>query len=434
MKAEEPLKKLFSSSSKNTHYWVAFSGGLDSHVLLALCASLRLTHAIHLKAIHVNHKWHPDASLWEAHCQNVCKSLDVPLMVQSITLPSDGKNFEEEARNKRYQIFSDLLLPQDVLLTAHHQDDQAETVLLQLTRGSGLKGLSAMPFIKKFSKGFHARPLLASPRSELKNYAVEHGLQWIEDDSNFNDQFSRNYIRHHLMPRFEARWPSFAATISRTAAHCAEAEALLREFAEIQLKELSGFAAETLSIQKILFFSVPNQKLILRTWMQSRGVLLPNEKKLQSILNNVLHAARDARACVIFGNAMVKRYQDDLYLLSVIEKPFTEPLVWDLKKPLVLKNIGTLYAELNQGPGLLTSIENVSVRFRKGGEKIKLPGGKRHQLKKLFQSWQVPPWERNQVPLIYLKERLIAVAGFAIDPEFAAAPNHSGYHLKLLLD
>ena len=222
-------------------YWVAYSGGLDSSVLLSLFAELRRQLPIKLKAIHINHGLSPNASTWASLCATQCQSLQISYLERSVQVnANDGESIEEVARKKRYAVFAKCLEDGDILLTAHHQDDQAETFLLQLLRGAGVKGLAAMPQVKAFARGQHMRPLLEFSRSHLQAYAKERQLVWVDDESNLNLDFARNYIRHQLMPVLLQQWEGASDVIARSAAHCAEAQALLEEYALTDCEKVKG--------------------------------------------------------------------------------------------------------------------------------------------------------------------------------------------------
>lgn len=407
---------------ENKRCWLAFSGGLDSSVLLALCKNLGMD----VRAIHVNHGLSPHAKSWSSHCKKICEAYQVPFIECAISLDlKAGESLEEAARNKRYAVFSDQMQEEDVLLTAHHQDDQAETVLLQLLRGAGPKGLAAMPAIKPFAKGYHARPLLEFSRAQLQAYAKESGLSWIEDESNEDDSLSRNYIRREIMPRLKARWPAAHVSISRSAAHCAENQMLLEDFS--RQGDVKGSRENTLSVSKLLQVVVESQKHYLRTWIHGMKYPLPNARKMETILKTVLAASWDSSPRVEWGPVVLRRYRDDLYLLSRPEVVDTERLVeWKLDRELILANIGVLKTESRQGMGLRAEVSAVQVGFRKGGEVLESLRRGRRTLKNFFQEWGVLPWEREFTPLLYVGEKLIAVAGYWLHEDFAVKEGEVG--------
>lgn len=416
--------------------WIGFSGGMDSHVLLSLCHGLSRQLPVNFHVVHVNHGLSRHAQQWAGHCERVCREYGFAFTARELKLVHcAGDSLEAAAREARYQILAEILEQGDMLLTAHHQDDQAETLLLQLLRGAGPKGLAAMPQIKPFARGFHGRPLLAFPRESLREYAALKSLEWIEDESNENRQLSRNFIRHDIMPLLASRWPSAAETLSRSAANCAEAQSLLDDYAAGMYANCQGSKAGTLSAAKLLQFAPAQQRLVLRYWIRQCGHSVPDSRKIAGIQTDVLTAAWDRMPYISWGNIELRRYRDDLYLLArKAEAGLQDNYAWDLSVPLRLPGLGALRAVAVQGKGLRTDIHDVSVRFRQGGEIIDLPGRGRHTLKNLFHQQNVLPWERGRVPLIFAGDRLAAAVGYFIDREFAAGEAETGWEIKLERD
>ncbi|OGT48131.1 MAG: tRNA lysidine(34) synthetase TilS, partial [Gammaproteobacteria bacterium RIFCSPHIGHO2_12_FULL_38_11] len=408
----EAIRDFFLHHGIDKIYWLAFSGGVDSRVLLDLCCQIRSSFPLQLNAVHINHQLHPQAASWAKHCATVCQEYEVPFIEQIINIKNENAfSLEAIAREQRYGILADCIGENDILLTAHHQDDQAETLLLQLFRGAGVAGLSAMPTIKRFAKGYHARPLLAFSRSKINDYAKQHQLSWIEDTSNLNTTFTRNFIRHDVLTLVKSRWPSITETIARSASHCAEANELLEHFLFDIYQECKGSIENTLSVKKLLNIDLSKRKFVLRYWMKQFIDYLPNEKKLNTILNDVLNANQDRMPCVKWKNVALRRYRDDLYLTC--ESLFSHPdkINWDLKSPVDLQGVGRLYAVLVQGQGLVSSIDSVSIAFRKHTNR---------SLKKNFQSAHIPPWERERTPLIFIGEQLAAIPGYFTNRMYSA--------------
>lgn len=413
-------------------YSIAYSGGLDSHVLLHVCAELRKHYAIALKAVYINHGLSPNAAAWAAHCETVCRDLNIEYRSVNITIiAKPGDSPEAIARDGRYKAFVDCVNEDDVLLTAHHQDDQAETVLLQLMRGAGPKGLAAMPAIKPFAKGFHGRPFLNVSRKTLESYANHYGLQWIEDESNRNVNFSRNYVRHDIIPLLKKRWPSVTSALSRVAAHCAETQALMDVMMDDHLK--SVLSGKGLAITRLLTLSSPLQRQVLRRWFSTLHFPIPSSAKMQQIQQTLLQAAHDKLPHITWGDVELRRYQDVLYAMKRLPMhDDTKNYGWDFSESLTLPNVGHLHAELTAGQGLRKNIKQVVVRFRQGGEYCRLPGRAfHHELKKLFQEWGVPPWERARVPLLFVENKLIAVVGYHLDEDYAAKEGEQGWRVSL---
>jgi tRNA(Ile)-lysidine synthase len=426
------LKTFLSDLSQN-NILIAYSGGVDSHVLLHAISQLRQEFPeLKLKAIHIHHGLFEEADFWTQHCQKICAELKVDLQIIKVEVKrSKGISIEEAARSARYAALEKLLQPNDVLITAHHADDQAETCLLQFLRGAGIKGLASMPTIIDFAQGFLVRPFLKITRAEILNYAQKNNLSWVEDQSNHDLSFTRNFLRYKIMPEFHKRWPNINKTIMRVAENCAEANELLKEMALQDIKKLKGNIANTLSITKLQKLSYVRKKNVLREWIQIQGFRLPSAIKLQHVITDVINARADAMPCVAWSDAEVKRFRDDLYVMPPLsEFDRNISLSWDGKKPLKLPgNLGVLQSKKVIGKGLKTEIlnKNIEIKFRQGGEKCKLSGrAGTHELKKLFQEWHVPPWQRDIIPLLYVNDKLAAVIGYAICQQFIAHNDEKG--------
>jgi tRNA(Ile)-lysidine synthase len=412
-------------------YWIAYSGGLDSAVLLSLFHELGKELPLKLRAIHVNHGVSPHAGDWSNHCAQVCEQYGIDLLPHTLaSYALSSGSLEADLRDARYGFFATCLAEGDVLVTAHHQDDQAETILLQLLRGAGPKGLAAMAIVKPFAAGYHGRPLLDFTRDSLQRYADDRQLVWIEDESNQNPKFTRNYLRHEILPLLKARWPSVSATLSRSATYCAEAQTLLEEFAHEIHANVAGSCKNTLSVSKLLQCSPERQRLILRCWIHQAGFSMPDAKKLETIQTNVLTAGWDRLPCVSWGLIELRRYRDDLYLMtSLAEQDLSVAHDWELTIPLHVPGIGVMHAVAGYGRGMRADLKSVSIRFRQGGENVEIPGRGRRTLKNLFQEWNVLPWERERVPLIYAEDKLIAVTGYFLHADYAAKSHELGYEI-----
>lgn len=426
------LRQCCHQLGTNKTYWIAYSGGLDSQVLLMLCHQLRTEIPLNLVAIHINHGLSQHAMTWQAHCVRTCNTLKIELITHQLTdLNPNANNLEETARNLRYQFFAECLAQNDVLLTAHHQDDQAETVLLQLLRGAGVKGLAAMPHIKLFAKGHHARPLLNFSREQLHRYANANELQWIDDESNQNQHFTRNFFRQQILPLLKQRWPTATKMIARSASHCAEAQQLLNEHAQIHLLNLRGSQPNTLSIARLLELSYVEQRSILRYWINQLGYPVPDATRLTAIQNNALRAAKDRMPQVFWNGIEVRRFRDDLYIMPrLAQHNIQQVFNWDFS-PLSIPGVGHLKATRLLGNGLRADLSNLSIRFRQGGETVWSTQRGTQTLKNLFQEWRIPSWLRPRLPLIFSDNKLISVVGYFLDEEARAKANEWGYDIKL---
>jgi len=416
--------------------WVAYSGGMDSHVLLHALASLRGKLQCAVGAIHINHGLHGEAGEWETHCRGVCAGLNVPYVSRQVDArPAAGESPEAAAREARYQALAAWLPGNHCLLTAQHQDDQAETLLLQLLRGAGVRGLAAMPARTVFGSGDLLRPLLQYTRSELKDYADGHQLQWIDDPSNADTSLDRNFLRHQVMPVLQQRWPSLAASLSRSAAHCAEASRLMELLGESDLAGIVEGQDRTIALERLSLLPAERQHNALRHWIRSLCHAVPSAAVFSRIVNDVLPSRPDAEPCVRWGHYEVRRYRNRLYLLPQLPASDARQVrEWEISSPLSLPEAGGVLSVLHKpGQGISAAALQtaaVRVRYRQGGESCR-PAGRQHthSLKKLFQEQGIPPWERPRIPLIYLDDKLAAVAGLWVCEPFQALAAEPGLEI-----
>ena len=406
--------KLISTLHLTSHksYLLAYSGGMDSHVLLHALASLQSSGKIQqLRAIHIDHGLQADSSVWSVHCKKTAEDLGVPceIIPLNLTIP-EGESLEAVARNARYKAFEQALQKDEALLTAHHQDDQAETVLIQLFRGAGVDGLAAMPEAKPFAKGMLIRPLLDFSRQSLEDYAKEYQLDYIDDPSNFDTDFDRNFLRHDVLPLLKTRWKGIAKNLTRVARLQAEVKYLLEENTRIDYQAVQG-DGNTLSIDRLLQLSYVRQKATIRLWLKHQQFLMPSEVKLKHIISDVLSAKDDANPCVHWDNFEVRRYRKQLYAVRKDDSHKAELVInWDASSSLVVGSTVIEADNLGEWKEPLQQSDNVTIRFRQGGERIRLRGHNQTvKLKKLLQESNIPPWERDRIPLIYLGEKLIMV-------------------------
>jgi len=414
-------------------YQVAFSGGLDSHVLLYALCSLRELLDAEIGAVHIHHGLQQDADVWESQCQQVCDGLEVPYVSLRVDARAlRGESPEAAARSARYTALAGWLPTGQCLLTAQHQDDQAETLLLQLLRGSGVNGLAAMPVMTTLGAGRHLRPLLAVTREALQQYAIANKLSWIEDPSNTDTGFDRNYLRRRVLPVLRERWPAVASSLSRSASHCADAAHLLADLAGQDLQVLSG-RGHTLSLTGLAALPSARQSNVLRHWIKQVSGGAPSAAVLARIMNDITRSRRDSEPCVRWGNFEIRRYREELYLLHQAG-PGEHPRVldWILAGPLALPGPGgVLTATAATGCGIRAAAVpagSVQVAWRQGGECCQPAGrGHHHRLKKLFQEQGIPPWERSRIPLIYIQDQLAAVAGLWVCEPFQAGPAEPGF-------
>lgn len=421
--APERLRAQLAAFPDARRCWIAFSGGMDSQVLLHAAASLRKNAWMDVRAVHVDHGLHRDSTRWADHCRVSCRQLLVPLEVHRVQVLRDrGESLEAVARDRRYQAFSQLLGSGDLLLTAHHRDDQAETLLLALMRGSGLRGLAAMPAVAPLGAGHLVRPLLTSCREELRAYAQLHGLSWVEDPTNASLRFDRNFLRHRVLPLLSERWQGCSSAVARTAGHCAEAQQIIEALSEREIALVAGKRPGTLSISRLKDLDHPLRKAVLLHWIAGRGFLSPGSRRLDRIIGEVLSARRDAAPLVAWAGCEVRRYRDDLFAIGPLPpSPGPQPIRWISGSVSLPNGLGRLRllgagGEVIDPSGLFRG--GVSVRFGVEGLLCR-PVGMAHSrpLKKLFQEAGVPPWVRRYLPLVFAGEALVAIGdGWVCDP------------------
>ncbi len=415
--------------------WIAFSGGVDSHVLLHLLASSPQN--LSLSIVHIDHGLHANSADWRIHCESVAADLSVPFTAISVTVDDrSASGLESAARTARYQAIMSIIQAGDIVVTAQHQEDQAETLLLQLLRGAGPKGLSAMPVISQLGCGQLMRPFLQISKSNILAYAKQHDLRWIEDPSNADTRWDRNYLRHQLWPKLMERWPAAAKTLSRSASHCAEASDLLKVLAEQDLAAL-GKNKQSISLPVSRLVALPEKQCrnVLRHWCQWQGLPAPSTAQLQKIIDDVCLAAEDAVPLVQWQGVDVRRYQDELYVMETLVAHNNQQVVLlSNMEPRALSGPQQLVWQQVKGEGLSAGqFEGVwTLAFRQGGEKIQLLGQSHHsQLKHLMQEWQIPPWLRDRVPLIFDGDTLIAIVGYAVAEGYAASADELGINLRV---
>lgn len=387
---------------------VGFSGGLDSTVLLHRLANEHDLRERGLRAIHVHHGLHADADAWASHCRELCKQLGVALTVARVQVDTGaGEGLEAAARHARYRAFAEHLRGAEVLVTAHHQDDQAETFLLRALRASGVDGLAAMRPWRRFAEGWHWRPLLAIPRATLQAHALAHGLPGIDDPGNARTEHDRNFLRHQVLPVLAQRWPRAAAALARSAALSAEAATLLARDDAIALAQVRSLDPQALSVSALLALPAARRARVFRHWLEQLGLPpLPGEG-VRRIETDLLPALAGADAAFTWQDAIVRRWRDLLHAERVVPGLALDwQADWSTQAPLPLPNGDELVLEGAAWPSPLR------VTARRGGERLHQPGRKQSQaLKKLLQAEGVPPWERSALPLLWDGDGELLAAG-----------------------
>ena len=396
-------------------FLVAYSGGGDSEVLLHAQADLGQRLGAPLAAAHVCHGLQHEAEAWIDHCRRSCERLGVDLSLVRVQVePVSGESLEAVARSVRYSALAGAMEPGDLLVTAHHQDDQAETLLLQLLRGSGLSGLAAMPELAPFPPGRLGRPMLGFPRGALRAYAEAVGLDWVEDPSNRDLGRDRNFLRHRILPGLAERWPSYADTFSRSARHCAEAKALIDDVAHAEIGRRRGSTPGSLSIARLSELDGPRLRAVLRSWIAERGFLPPDVNHLDRVEREVLSARGDRNPLVAWRGCEIRRFRDLVFALPPLPPlPPTDGLGWVGESVLLPCGLGTLRAVSGAVSGIdpgAWAAGTLRVVFYRASRLCR-PLGKDHRrtLKNLFQERGIPAWIRPYVPLILLDGELVAV-------------------------
>lgn len=412
--------------------YVGYSGGLDSHVLLHSLVAFLGPQVV--CAIHVNHQLSPNADHWQQHCEERCLDLGVELLVEKVVVESDGQGLENAARVARYAAFEKHLEPTSLLLLAHHADDQVETVLYRLLRGSGPHGLAGMPVGRTLGAGELLRPLLNFSRLELHAYAEQHELVWINDESNEETTFDRNFIRHHIVPPMAERWPDYVSRIAHSASLCRDNDQLVAMLAAqdlIAVYERPERLGWSISLDALQHLDDLRQANLLRHWSGQHHLPLPGHRAVDAVLHELLPAREDAEPLVSWSGVQVRRFQRRLYLLPLaadFSGEMTGTISWQPRDSLVLPDNSLLDVNIEQGRGLLIPDNaDVEIRYRQGGERCK-PQGRSgsNTLKKLFLEYGLEPWLRHRVPLIYVNSELAAVADLWVCEGFYALPDQSG--------
>ena len=429
------VKNLQTGDSKPT-LLLALSGGLDSIVLLHLLAEVKATIPFQLHAMHVHHGLSANADSWAKFCLVQCQQLDVPLKIVHVNVAKnpDYKNSEQgieaEARQLRYNALLTYAIAEempDFVVTAHHQDDQAETLLLQLFRGAGVKGLSSMAAVDIARRLL--RPLLNVSRQALHEYALQHDIRWCDDESNDNTQYDRNFVRHEVMPVLESRFKSLKAVLARTASHMAEASELLEALAAQDAEKM--LSDNSLCLQMLGQLSTARAKNVLRWWLAQNGLAMPAAEHLNEIIEQLFNSRTDADLNIKLQHLYLRKYQQSAYLC---EDKTAEPfdMVWHGEAELTLPSGGKLLFKpvLGAGLALKQGVTKLRITNRKGGERFK-PDGLRptRTLKYLLQEINMPPWQRMYIPLIYWEDKLACVPGVGVAYGLQAQVNEPGLEI-----
>lgn len=393
---------------------VAFSGGLDSTALLHLaniwCQSQKSSPQ--LVAWHINHGMQDQALEWESHCATLAESWGVTFKVSRVSVVTCGQGAEAAAREARYEVFEQGLAAQDILLMAHHLDDQVETFFLRLMRGAGLQGMSGMPLERPLGAGTLLRPLLDAAQKSLADYTAVHCLPYINDPSNGDLSLDRNYLRQQILPLFAQRWDGYRQTVTRAGQHMASALETLDNHLPVPATLYSALGDPGVSMQVLACGANDVAAIRLRSWLRSAGLAMPSRAVLEEFLRQLNEADQSASPRMDCGDYVMQRYADAVYLLPVNDD--TAPLAefaLSVEQPCVIEGVGvlTLVPALVEG-FVLAAGEVLNVAWRTDGVRCKPHRRARSQtLKKLFQERAVPPWWRSRVPLLYCGDEMLAV-------------------------
>jgi len=417
---------------------LGLSGGIDSLVLLDILAQLRETLGFHLSAIHINHQISPNASAWARFCQEQCAGRGIALNVVTVDLLGRRQlGLEAAARAARYHAFDQQQA--DFIVLAHHLDDQVETLLLQMLRGAGVKGLSAMPQNsdkRSSTKPSLLRPLLGIPRSTIETYARNRSLQWVEDESNTDISYGRNFLRHEIFPKLETHFPAYRKTLFRVSRNLSESAQLQDELA--QLDAQSVLLQGKLDAAKLAGLGVLRAKNLMRYYLVQHEITMPSAQRLEEIVRQLGGAAEDASVHIKIGEFEIRRFRNQVSVHPLTKAIAIHPhWKWRGEPELSLPEMQRVLAfQPTVGQGLsLTKLQQqpVTIRLRQGGERLKPDCRRpRRSLKNLLQEAQIPPWQRQRLPLLYCGDQLTMALGIGIDCAYQAAPDEPGVLVAFL--
>ncbi len=434
---QEKLRQALVGAASRQPVVVGLSGGLDSVVLLHGLVELRAQSKTNfrLRAFHVNHQLQDKAASWQQHCAAICKQWNVDFSSVEIDV-SARPDTENAAREARYRAFEETLQVDELLLLAHHRDDQMETLLLRLMRGSGSRGLSGIPRTRDLKQGSLLRPMLDFDRRDLQRYAEDQQLVWVEDTSNQEQNRDRNYCRHRLLPLIESRWSGYRESWSKVVVLAQESGLLMQELAALDLSTATVDSMSILEIDQLMALSEPRRRNLLRYWLMSLGLPELGWNQSQRLSNEVLQKTTGAQ--FVGTGFQLRRYKNSLYVLPLDEfendngKPEFE-LSWNpaTLPEIALPNNGSLACGAGHGCGALQSdCVEFNIRYRRSGESCRLAGRRTKSLKKILQEAGIEPWLRDRLPLLYKGDRLVCIPGVGVSEDFAAKTGEPGILLK----
>lgn len=431
------LEQLNHRFPRPGRYWVGFSGGLDSTVLLHVLASLRERLRAPLSAIHIDHALQSGSSAWAAHCRTECERLEIDLCSLVVDASAGpGESPEAAARQARYRAIAETLGRGAMLLTAHHRDDQAETLLLQLLRGAGVEGLAAMPAVRDWNQGWHARPLLEFHRQAIRDWALARQLHWIDDPSNTASIADRNYLRHHVMPGLLSRWPGAVESIVRSAGHCADAAEAIRRQAEADLGR--ALLADRIEVSVLRELPRVRARNVLRYWLRERRVPPLSLRRLNDALDQFCDAGADATVRIVWHGVEMRRYRDQIWLMNVPRQAVEKrPVDWVGEEMRLGPGLGLV--RRRKVPGGIDPDRweqgRVQIVYRYPGLRCR-PGGRSgtRSFKKIAQEFGVPPWQREMLPVVMIDDRPAAIANCCVCQPFNVGRDAPGWFIDWIPD
>lgn len=426
--------KLLAELSRESvpgRYVVALSGGQDSTVLLHALASLRDADSLaaELAAVHINHQLSDMAMEWQAFCDEICQQWQVPLTIREVSVSPDG-SLEAAARAARYDAFRDVVKSGDSLLLAHHLDDQIETSLYRLLRGAGPQGLSGIPRMRGLGEATLWRPLLDFTHAELHAYAVANGLQCIEDESNQDSRHDRNFLRHYVLPVLEDRWPDYRASWHKSLNLMVESNALQRDLADQDLLSVLSSRGGLFMVH-LEQLNPARQRNVIRRWAKRLGLQALGWRITHQLVDEFLPASESGSSFDI-TDCLLYRHDGELFAVrkGIADAPDQTSFDASDRSVEMRPGNGVLLISSLSGNGISKRLQNFTVRYRTGGETLKLPGRPTKSLKDLLHEAGVPPWQRQRVPLVYAETYLVCVPGIGVAESHQAEPGDLGLHIQ----
>ena len=394
-------------------WYVAFSGGIDSMVLLHLINRMRSLDPDsypQLEAIHVNHGLNQNADLWERHCLSFCQSHNIPFYAERVSVENAGAGLESAAREARYRVFEKYLPSSSILFVGHHLEDQIETFFLRLMRGAGLKGLKSIPESRLLSRATLVRPLLKNTKAELEAYALEHKLVAIQDSSNYDVSYDRNFLRHRLLPILESRWPGYRRTVARAIGHFHEVDRILEESLPGNLYLVSQCGDPGLSISAMKEGGEENAKRMVRRFLTDHGLTMPNQSSLSEFIRQIFYGSENSSALLKIRKRQIRRFREGIFLLPSLPDRCSKILPkMPLNETVVIEGVGSvcLRAGFNQKTIPIQGTK-VVLCWRSSG-RIAQSSKLRRKIKKIFNAKAIPPWWRDRIPIAINDNELIAI-------------------------